>query len=67
MKILLEVDNDTPNKELLILTNDNFDIPGWLTLHVGNSEVEIHINDLWPAIHAFKTEYNDHLKREPLL
>jgi hypothetical protein len=44
-------------EQKLILTDDEFDVYGWVHLVVEDKEIDIHINDLYPAVLAFMEKY----------
>ncbi len=49
--------------EEFALDDTPFEVPGWISVQVGGVEVsEIHINDLYPAVIAFKQRYDREMK-----
>ena len=54
MKIIIK-DGDLTR---LILTDDEFDFNGWVNLRIEDKEMDIHIEELYPAVVAFLEKYN---------
>jgi hypothetical protein len=54
---------DVEEKPSVILDDEGFNAPGFLTV---NGE-DVHINELYPAVKAFRDKYFEGLKRENLM
>jgi hypothetical protein len=68
MKITIDADIDsTPEKQTIVLSDDGFNVPGFLDIYVGNVAYQVHISDLRPAVEALYIKYMEGLKREKLL
>ena len=56
-------------QNLLTITDDLLDIPGWIRLRIERrgelEEIDIHIKELYPAVVAFLEKY--HLNKEDKL
>jgi len=53
MKITL-----TEDDQKLEITNDGFSVNGWVHLTLGSEDIDVHLNDLMPALIALDAAYN---------
>lgn len=50
MEIYIPADD---GKKQVLLTDEPFDVPGWIRIELDGEEVDVHIDQLMPAIIAF--------------
>jgi hypothetical protein len=60
----IELTND---KNKIVLSDDHLNSIGFLEVETLGEENYIHINELYPAVVAFKKKHDEELKRDKLL
>lgn len=59
MKVILPVEFDhIPDKGELILSDDHYDVVGFIDIRIGDQSAVIHVTDLMPAVVAFDAKYS---------
>lgn len=73
-KMKIELKEFGNKNERLILSDEHFDATGWVEVIITDTEdennrarIDMHISDLFPALTAFKTKYDEEIKREEIL
>jgi len=52
MKIEIKAD-----EEIVTMDDGDFNVPGWINIKIKDVDVDIHINDLLPAVESFDIKY----------
>lgn len=64
MKIILQEEDEHAEHKEVSIDDEGFNVPGWLTLKVGNQTEDVHIDELHHACIALYSKYRNQLDKE---
>lgn len=60
MKTIIGVFDESDNPIDLIISDEGFDLPGWISLKIGETVIETTVDDFMPALIAFEAKQVRH-------
>lgn len=64
MQIIVQREDDIAEHLEISLNDEGFNVPGWVTLKVGNQTEDVHIDELHHACIALYSKYRNQLDKE---
>jgi hypothetical protein len=64
MKIIVQQEDSVAEHMEISLCDENFNVPGWVTIRVGNQTEDVHIDELHHACVALYSKYRNELDKE---